>query len=153
MLLITISLMKKLIILIVDYNNISPLFFREFFRVLRDNSIDDERINNLIEFKWKVNTDYHNSNIKGDLREEFLERHIGEYITYIRKIEGISWRRFFENTSLVEKILKQDPEKVYNNMDFESKDYYRHKLEKIARIIGISEISLVNNVLELAKIV
>ena len=36
-------------------------------------------------------------------------------------------------------------------MDFESKDYYRHKLEKIARIIGINEISLANNVLELAK--
>ena len=36
-------------------------------------------------------------------------------------------------------------------MDFESKDYYRHKLEKIARIIEINEISLANYVLELAK--
>jgi cellobiose phosphorylase len=135
----------------IENENISDLFFKEFFRILRDNSIDDERIDNLVESKWKAKTDYNTINIKGNLREEFLERHIGEYITHIRKIEGISWRSFFEKTSLVEQILKKDPPKVYNNMDFESKDYYRHKLEKIAKIIGVSEIDLANNALELSK--
>ena len=62
--------------------------------------------------------DFNSKTIKGDLREEFLERHIGEYINSIRKIEGISWRRFFENTSLVEKILKRDPENIYNLYGF-----------------------------------
>ena len=133
------------------YEKISPLFLREFFSVLRDNSIEDKKIDDFIKLKWKINSDFNNSTIKGDLREEFLEKHIGEYINSIRKIEGISWRRFFENTSLVEKILKKDPENIYNYMDFESKDYYRHKLEKIARIIEINEISLANYVLELAK--
>ena len=37
-------------------------------------------------------------------------------------------------------------------MDFQSKDYYRHKLEKLARNLKINEINLANNVLELAKI-
>ena len=96
-------------------------------------------------------TDVNDNKIKSDLREEALERHIGEYITSIRKIEGISWRRFFENTSLVEKLLKKDPEDIYNNMDFESKDYYRHKLETIARTSGINEIDMANNILELAQ--
>ena len=133
------------------YEKISPLFLSEFFRVLRDNSVEDKKINHFIKLKWKVNSDFNNSTIKGDLREEFLEKHIGEYINSIRKIEGISWRRFFENTSLVEKGLKKDPENIYNHMDFQSKDYYRHKLEKIARIIEIDEINLANYVLELAK--
>jgi len=104
-----------------------------------------------VENKWGINSDFNSSAIKGNLREEFLEKHIGEYINSIRKIEGISWRRFFENTSKVEKILKEDPENIYNYMDFESKDYYRHKLEKIAKVIEIDEISLANYVLDLAK--
>lgn len=37
--------------------NIGPLFLREFFSVLRDNSIEDPRINDLVESKWKVNSD------------------------------------------------------------------------------------------------
>ncbi len=133
------------------HQSVGPLFLREFLRVLRDNSIEDERINELIQSKWKINSDINDNKIKSDLREEALERHIGEYITWIRKIEGISWRKFFENTSLVEKILKRDPENIYNNMDFESKDYYRHKLETIARTLGKNEIDLANNILELAQ--
>ena len=133
------------------YEKISPLFLREFVSVLRNNSVEDKKIDDFIKLKWNINLDSNNSTIKGNLREEFLEKHIGEYINSIRKIEGISWRRFFENTSLVESILKKDPENIYNYMDFESKDYYRHKLEKIARIIEINEISLANYALELAK--
>ncbi|MBA9012727.1 hypothetical protein BJV44_000134 [Clostridium beijerinckii] len=131
--------------------NIGPLFLREFFSVLRDNSIEDPRINDLVESKWKVNSDLDKNNIRSDLREEVLERNIGEYITFIRKIEGISWRRFFEETSFVEKILKNDPANIYDSMDFESKDYYRHKLEKMARISNADEITLASNILELAR--
>jgi cellobiose phosphorylase len=134
----------------IENKKISSLFLREFFNVLRDNSIEDERINNLVESKWKINSNLDN-NIRSDLREEVLERHIGEYITFIRKIEGVSWRKFFENTSLVEKILKGDPQNIYSNMDFESKDYYRHKLEEIARNAEVDEITIVNKILELAQ--
>jgi cellobiose phosphorylase len=131
--------------------NVSNLFLREFFRVLKDNSIEDRRIDKFIESKWKMNTDPASNNIKSELREESLERHIGEYITSIRKIEGISWRKFFESTSLVEKILKKDPEDIYDKMDFESKDYYRHKLEKIARTAGMNEIDVANHILAFAQ--
>ena len=137
----------------IDKKNIknSFLFLREFYKTLRDNSIEDEKINDFVKSKWEINSDFNNSTIKADLREEFLERHIGEYINSIRKIEGISWRRFFESTSLVEKLLKSDPENVYDYMDFESKDYYRHKLERIARISETTEAGLAKDILELAQ--
>ena len=135
----------------VDFEKVSPLFLREFFRVLRDNSVEDERLNEFMETNWNLSLDYEKNKIKSQLREEFLERHIGEYITHIRKIEGISWRRFFENTSLVEQILKRDPQKIYSHMDFSSKDYYRHKLEKLAEKLKVSEIDFASNILELAK--
>ncbi len=134
-----------------ENKEISPLFLREFYKILRDNSVEDEEINNFVKSKWKINSDFNNSAIKAALREEFLERNIGEYIKSIRKIEGISWRSFFESTSAVEQILKDDPENIYDSMDFESKDYYRHKLEKIARESEIEQVDLANYVLDMAK--
>lgn len=92
-----------------------------------------------------------NNIAQSHLKEEVLENRIGEYIIYIRKIEGISWRKFFENTSLVEEKLKKDPKKVYNNMDFQSKDYYRHKLERLARKLKTNEVDLADSILDLAQ--
>lgn len=40
------------------------LFLREFFKVLRDNSIEDKRINELIELNWKMDSDIDSNNIK-----------------------------------------------------------------------------------------
>ncbi|GAA0076616.1 hypothetical protein UT300005_09940 [Clostridium sp. CTA-5] len=132
------------------YEEFSPLSLREFFKVLRDNSIENKSIYDFVKIKWKIDQELDNYIIKSHLREEFLERHIGEYITSIRKIEGISWRNFFQNTSLVDRILREDPENVYGSMDFESKDYYRHKLENIAKIIDRNEINIAYNALQLS---
>ncbi|AOR23721.1 GH36-type glycosyl hydrolase domain-containing protein [Clostridium taeniosporum] len=132
------------------YKKFSPLFAREFLKVLRNNSIENEKIYNFIKLKVGIDEDIDNYIIKSNLNEEFLEKNIGDYITSIRKIENISWRNFFQNTSLVDRILSEDPENVYANMDFESKDYYRHKLENIARITNRDEISIAKNVLKLA---
>lgn len=145
------NLNDKLEALNEKYEKFSPLFLREFFRILKDNTIENDSVYNFAKIKWGVNEEIESAVIKSNLREEFLERNIGEYITSIRKIEGISWRSFFENTSLVDRILREDPESVYASMDFESKDYYRHKLESIAKIINRNEISVAYNVLTLAK--
>ena len=48
-------------------------------------------------------------------------------------MDSINWKRFFNQTSKVEKILEEDLSNTYKYMDFESKDYYRHQIEKISR--------------------
>lgn len=132
-------------------NNLSPLFLREFIRILRENSIKDKEIYDYSKLKWNLDIDYSKFEIKANMKEQVLEQNIGEYITAIRTIEGINWREFFEETSLVDQILQDDPVDVYGNMDFESKDYYRHKLEEIARIVSLSEIKIAMNTLALAN--
>lgn len=134
-----------------QYEKFTSLFLREFLRTLRDNSVENESVYKFAKLKWGTEEDLDSTIIKSNLREEVLEQHIGEYITYIRKIEGISWRTFFEKTSLVEKILINDPENVYKSMDFESKDYYRHKLEQIAKITLRSEVDLAKEILEISQ--
>ncbi len=131
--------------------DLSPLFLREFIRILRENSIEDKDISNYSKLKLNLDMDYNKLSIRANLKEEDLEHNISQYITAIRTVEGINWRYFFEKTSVVESILENDPAQVYKNMDFETKDYYRHKLEEIARLIKTSEIKVAMNILDLAK--
>ena len=71
--------------------------------------------------------------IKSNFLEVSIEQAISICINSLREIEGISWRNFFNSTCEVEKLLLQDPHKTYEKMDFKSKDYYRHRLEKLSR--------------------
>ncbi|HOL92139.1 MAG TPA: glucoamylase family protein, partial [Clostridiales bacterium] len=64
---------------------------------------------------------------------------IGNSITGLRLISELDWSDIFESLSKTEQILREDPDGVYTLMDFESRDYYRHEVEKLARAFGIPE--------------
>ena len=59
---------------------------------------------------------------------------IGNSITSMRLISALDWALFFERVSLVEQILRQDPAGVYPQMDFATRDRYRHKIERMAKL-------------------
>ncbi|MBU4556037.1 MAG: glycosyltransferase family 2 protein, partial [Actinobacteria bacterium] len=65
---------------------------------------------------------------------------IANSITSIRFLDAYEWRGFFEHSSFVEQILREDPIGVYARMDFKSRDRYRHALEGIARRCPLDEI-------------
>ena len=75
---------------------------------------------------------------------------IGNAITSLRIIAAIDWNEIFESLSHVEEILRQDPAGYYHEMDFESRDNYRHAIEKISRFYNVSEIRVANIALESA---
>ncbi len=54
-------------------------------------------------------------------------------------IAAIPWEEFFDQTSLVEKKLTEDPARFYARMDFETRDQYRRAVEEIARDSGNTE--------------
>ncbi len=64
---------------------------------------------------------------------------VANAITSIRFLDAFEWREFFEDTSLVEHILREDPAGVYGRMDFTSRDRYRHAIEGIARRCPLGE--------------
>src|SRR5207249_354849 len=41
-----------------------------------------------------------------------------------------------ENTSQVEQLLRTDPARMYGQMNLETRDQYRHVIERIARRVG-----------------
>ncbi len=48
-------------------------------------------------------------------------------------------------------ILKQDPQGTYSRMDLESRSYYRHKVEQLAKEYDVSEVYIAKEAVNLAK--
>jgi hypothetical protein len=57
----------------------------------------------------------------------------------LRLLSATDWKNFFEQTSRVERILRDDPAGVYAGMDFDTRNNYRTVIEEVARNSGFSE--------------
>ncbi len=64
---------------------------------------------------------------------------ISNSIGSLRFLETMNWKSFVETMSAVEKILLEDPGGVYEQMDFSTRDQYRHVIEKLAKTGTLSE--------------
>src|SRR4029079_15276912 len=64
---------------------------------------------------------------------------IGNSINSLRFLSSNDWREFVEDHSLVEQILREDPGRAYADMDFATRDCYRHAVEKVAKRSPLTE--------------
>ena len=76
---------------------------------------------------------------------------IGNCIKSIKDIQRINFTTIFEQINGVEEILKKDPAKVYSNMTYKTKEYYRNKIKELSIKTKISEIYITSKALELAN--
>ena len=58
---------------------------------------------------------------------------IQNIIGSMRMLNNINWIEFVEGASLVDTILKKDPARVYEHMDFATRDLYRHVVERLSK--------------------
>ena len=70
-------------------------------------------------------------------KQAALNVSVRNIITSMRLVLELDWKEFFETSSQVESILRASP--GYRDMDFESRDLYRHAIENLARGSGIPE--------------
>ena len=80
-------------------------------------------------------------------RQSMYQVSMGHAISSIHFVTAEDWSHFFEEVSLVESEFKKDPSSVYSKMDFQSRDAYRHQVEKIARRFKVSELVVARKVL------
>lgn len=66
-------------------------------------------------------------------------------------IASISWKDFFDRTSLVEAILRGDPAGIYERMDFDTRDGYRKAVEELADGSGRSEPDVAEQIVKQAR--
>jgi len=76
---------------------------------------------------------------------------ISNSIGSLRFLSALDWREFVEAMSHVEHVLHDDPAEAYVSMDFNTRDNYRHVIEKLAKKSSLSEIEIAHKSIELAK--
>jgi cyclic beta-1,2-glucan synthetase len=76
---------------------------------------------------------------------------MGNAVTSLRVVSSMKWEELFEELSILDRILKQDPAGIYPLMDFASRDYYRHMVERIAKKFGVIELQAAEAVLDCAR--
>ncbi|MCY6483224.1 cyclic beta 1-2 glucan synthetase [Clostridium aestuarii] len=127
-------------------------FTERLLKLLRDNGVDNKKVYKWIDEKLElqetntekmINLEHH--------KQADYQFSIGNSINSIREVEALNWRDVFEKLSFVENILRKDPSNVYIEMDFESRDYYRHKLEELARVINKPESFVAKKAIECAQ--
>ena len=76
---------------------------------------------------------------------------VGNIITSMRLLSTLDWNDFFEQVSLIEPLLGNDPAGVYLRMEFASRDRYRHVIERISKRTRTSELKIAEAVVKLAN--
>ena len=64
---------------------------------------------------------------------------ISNSISSLRFLSTTDWRDFVETSSIVEQTLLRDIDGIYGQMDFFTRDTYRHSVEKIAKFSKLTE--------------
>ncbi|QGU96105.1 cyclic beta 1-2 glucan synthetase [Clostridium bovifaecis] len=130
----------------------TPNFTERLLKVLRDNGVDSEEIYKWIDEKLELKEISSEKMINLEHQLQAAEQtSMGNSINSVREIEALDWKESFERLSYVEDILRQDPAGVYLNMDFESKDYYRHKIERLSNVIKKPESFIAKKAIQCAE--
>ena len=90
--------------------------------------------------------------VQEDIQQKAADKvSISNSIGSFRFLESMDWRKFVEGTSVVEKALHMDPGSTYSQMDFATRDRYRHTVERIARSSLLSEEEVAHRAVKLAQ--
>jgi cyclic beta-1,2-glucan synthetase len=76
---------------------------------------------------------------------------IANVVTSMRLLSALDWVVFFERHSLAEHRLRKDPSGVYPRLDFQSRDRYRHVVERLAKGSRKSDVEVAVTALKLAQ--
>ena len=78
-------------------------------------------------------------------------RGIGICIRSLRDIGHTTWKEVVEPLILFDRVLREDPAGCYAQMDFDTRDLYRHKLSNIAEHSDFTEMEVASVTLDLAR--
>ena len=76
---------------------------------------------------------------------------VSHTINSLRFLGALDWREFVEALSRVEQTLRLDPARVYGEMDFTTRDRYRHSVEDLSRRSQLLEDEVAQKAIKLAE--
>ena len=127
-------------------------FTERLLKLLRDNGIDSKDVYEFIDEKLQAQETSSEKIISLEHQiEANFEISMANAINSIRVIEGLNWKNYFEKLSPVERILREDPSCIYTQMDFQSRDKYRHEIEIMSKHTKLPESYIAKKVIECCK--
>ncbi|HEY1263946.1 MAG TPA: glucoamylase family protein [Terriglobales bacterium] len=75
---------------------------------------------------------------------------VGRCMRSLREIGEIPWKHALEKLAVVDHVLRRDPGGAYPEMDFDSREYYRKKLARIADYSDCTEVEVAERAIALA---
>ncbi|RBL68758.1 cyclic beta 1-2 glucan synthetase [Pseudomonas sp. MWU13-2625] len=146
---------KSVLLTVADMAHSAPpltaAFVAEFARRLQGQSAALALPLNWIEQALGETGSSTERQVQLDARQQSADQvSISNSIASLRLLSATNWREFVESMSLVEQALKNDPAGVYPRMDFDTRDSYRHRVERLARRSQHSEIEVAQIVINLA---
>ncbi|MBV8802035.1 MAG: cyclic beta 1-2 glucan synthetase, partial [Gammaproteobacteria bacterium] len=84
-------------------------------------------------------------------QQAMIQATMSNSIDSLRRINSTNWQDFVEGVSIVNQKLQNDPAGIYNQMDFNTRDRYRHVIEKLAKRSNQLEQTIAATTVELAK--
>ena len=76
---------------------------------------------------------------------------VSNTINSLRTLGAIDWREFVDEMSVVEKVLIEDPYGAYTDMNFATRDRYRHVIEGVSKRTGLEEEDVARKAVALAR--
>ncbi|MBN1879666.1 cyclic beta 1-2 glucan synthetase [bacterium] len=76
---------------------------------------------------------------------------VSHSIASLRFLSSMDWKEFVETLSFVEDTLRSDPADVYSDMDFSTRDRYRHSVEFLARHSQYGEVDIAQHAIRMAS--
>ncbi len=76
---------------------------------------------------------------------------VSNTIGSLRVLGAMDWRVFVESMSCTEQVLREDPAGVYRDMDFMTRDRYRHVIDRLAKRCGKAETDVARAAIDLSR--
>lgn len=135
-----------------NHKTTGSAFIEQLTRQLRDQDHSISLIYEWLENRLKTS----GTNIEQIVQTEYQKQAatlvtVGNIITSMRMLSTIDWNAFFESVSLIEDILKNDPAKVYEKMNFLTRNRYREIIELIAKRTKKDELEVAKSVVKIAQ--
>ncbi|WAG69542.1 cyclic beta 1-2 glucan synthetase [Clostridium sp. CF011] len=143
------KIVKEIYLLETEKFTFNSHFTERLLKLLRDNGIDSKEVYDFIDERLGAQeTSLEEIIVLEHQMEANFEISMANSINSIRVIEGLNWENYFEKLSAVEGILREDPSHIYREMDFQSRDKYRHEIERISKNIKLPESYIAKKAIE-----
>lgn len=127
-----------------------PIYLAQLAKRLRDQEPEIWPMLEVLEYHLKKKQSSMELIVHTSLQRQVANQlTVANIITSMRLLSSLNWRDFIESLSLVERVLERDP--VYKQLDFPTRDRYRHVIENISKKTGISEIEIADDIVIMAE--